>query len=132
MCLFRPFSGELTKTDVYLIRRIDGEAFGATRASWTVGMLQPLENGPDAGPLSGRVASYGMLKPIGAALERARCRRSVREGGALMAQFIPPIDPETMEFGSEADLARAMQKQLGAGLSRHALAALGVSGARRY
>lgn len=31
-----------------------------------------------------------------------------------MAQFLPPIDPETMEFGSEADLARAMQKQLGA------------------
>ncbi len=30
-----------------------------------------------------------------------------------MAQFLPPIDPETMEFGSEADLARAMQKQLG-------------------
>lgn len=42
MCLFRPFSGEPTKTDIYLIRRIDGEAFGATRASWTVGMLQPL------------------------------------------------------------------------------------------
>jgi hypothetical protein len=31
-----------------------------------------------------------------------------------MAQFLPPIDPETMEFGSEAELARAMQKQLGA------------------
>ena len=39
-----------------------------------------------------------------------------------MAQFIPPIDPETMEFGSEADLARAMQKQLGAGfLVMHSL-----------
>ena len=46
-----------------------------------------------------------------------------------MAQFLPPIDPETMEFGSEADLARAMQKQLGASLSRHALIALGVSSA---
>ena len=32
-----------------------------------------------------------------------------------MAQFIPPIDPETMEHGSEADVARAMQKGLGAG-----------------
>ena len=44
MCLFRPFIGEPTKVDFYLIRRTDGEAFGATRASWTVGMLQPLEN----------------------------------------------------------------------------------------
>jgi ATP-dependent helicase YprA (DUF1998 family) len=44
MCLFRPFSGEPTKTDIYLIRRDDGEAFGATRASWTVGMLQRLDN----------------------------------------------------------------------------------------
>lgn len=43
MCLFRPFSGEPTKTDIYLIRRVDGEAFGATRASWTVGMLQTLD-----------------------------------------------------------------------------------------
>ena len=32
-----------------------------------------------------------------------------------MAQFIPPIDPDTMEFGSEADLARAILKQLPAG-----------------
>ena len=32
-----------------------------------------------------------------------------------MAQFIPPIDPETMEHGSEADFARAMQKSLGSG-----------------
>ncbi|MGO8546123.1 NERD domain-containing protein [Rhizobium ruizarguesonis] len=32
-----------------------------------------------------------------------------------MAQFVPPIDPETMEFGSEADVARAMLKQLGPG-----------------
>lgn len=44
MCLFRPFVGEPTKTDIYLIRRTDGEAFGATRASWTVGMFQPLDN----------------------------------------------------------------------------------------
>lgn len=29
-----------------------------------------------------------------------------------MAQFIPPIDPEMMEFSSEADLARAMLKHL--------------------
>jgi hypothetical protein len=39
-----------------------------------------------------------------------------------MAQFIPPIDPETMEFGSEADVARVMLKQLGAGyLVMHSL-----------
>jgi hypothetical protein len=39
-----------------------------------------------------------------------------------MAQFLPPIDPETMEFGSEADLARVMQTQLGAGfLVMHSL-----------
>lgn len=39
-----------------------------------------------------------------------------------MAQFIPPIDPETMEFGSEADVARAMIKQLGPGyLVMHSL-----------
>lgn len=43
MCLFRPFAGEPTKTDTYLVRRSDGEAFGATRAGWTVGLLQPLE-----------------------------------------------------------------------------------------
>ena len=44
ICLFRPFTGEPTKTDSYLIRRNDGEAFGATRAGWTVGLLQPLDN----------------------------------------------------------------------------------------
>lgn len=39
-----------------------------------------------------------------------------------MAQFIPSINPETMEFGSEADFARAMQKQLGEGfLVMHSL-----------
>jgi hypothetical protein len=39
-----------------------------------------------------------------------------------MAQFLPPIDPETMEFGSEADFARAMQKQLDEGyLVMHSL-----------
>ena len=32
-----------------------------------------------------------------------------------MALFIPPIDPDTMEHGSEADVARAMQTSLGAG-----------------
>lgn len=39
-----------------------------------------------------------------------------------MAQFIPSINPETMEFGSEADFAQAMQKQLGEGfLVMHSL-----------
>jgi hypothetical protein len=32
-----------------------------------------------------------------------------------MALFIPPVDPETMEFNSEADIARALQHGLGAG-----------------
>jgi hypothetical protein len=40
LCLFRPFVGEPSKTDTYLIRRIDGKAFGATSAEWTVGILQ--------------------------------------------------------------------------------------------
>ena len=39
-----------------------------------------------------------------------------------MAQFIPKIDPETMEFGSEADVARTMLNQLGPGyLVMHSL-----------
>jgi hypothetical protein len=42
MCLFRPFSGEPTKTGIYLIRRTDGHAFGATGEAWTVGVLQPV------------------------------------------------------------------------------------------
>jgi hypothetical protein len=58
MCLFRPFVGEPTKTDIYLIRRSDGEAFGATRASWTVGMLQALEK--DQTRVRYRAASHHM------------------------------------------------------------------------
>ncbi len=39
-----------------------------------------------------------------------------------MVQFIPPIDLHAMEFGSEIDVARAMQQQLGAGyLVMHSL-----------
>ncbi|TPK87367.1 DEAD/DEAH box helicase [Mesorhizobium sp. B2-4-17] len=45
MCLFRPFSGEIVKTDAYLVRRTDDQAFGATGAAWTVGLLQPVSNG---------------------------------------------------------------------------------------
>jgi ATP-dependent helicase YprA (DUF1998 family) len=45
MCLFRPFSGTPSKTDVYLIRRTDGRAFGSTGAEWTVGILQQTANG---------------------------------------------------------------------------------------
>lgn len=45
MCLFRPFSGETTKTDVYLIRRSDGGAFAATGTAWTVGLLQSIADG---------------------------------------------------------------------------------------
>lgn len=45
LCLFRPFSGTPSKTDVYLIRRTDGKAFGSTGAEWTVGILQQTANG---------------------------------------------------------------------------------------
>ena len=42
---FPPFSGEVSKVDAYLIRRTDGQAFGATGAAWTVGLLQQTTNG---------------------------------------------------------------------------------------
>ncbi|WJI73785.1 MULTISPECIES: DEAD/DEAH box helicase [unclassified Mesorhizobium] len=45
MCLFRPISGEPSSKDVYLVRRTDGKAFGATSDSWTVGIPQPVSNG---------------------------------------------------------------------------------------
>jgi hypothetical protein len=45
LCLFRPLSGEVSKVDPYLIRRTDGQAFGATGAAWTVGLLQPTSGG---------------------------------------------------------------------------------------
>ena len=45
MCLFRPFTGEPSKIDVYLIRRTDGKAFGTTGDAWTVGIPQPTSNG---------------------------------------------------------------------------------------
>lgn len=44
-CLFHPFSGTPTKVDAYLIRRTDGNAFGATGAAWTVGLLQQVNGG---------------------------------------------------------------------------------------
>lgn len=45
LCLFRPFSGAASKVDAYLIRRTDGNAFGATGAAWTVGLLQQVSGG---------------------------------------------------------------------------------------
>ncbi|CAN7216594.1 DEAD/DEAH box helicase [Mesorhizobium sp. LjNodule214] len=45
MCLFRPISVEPTNKDVYLVRRTDGQAFGATSDSWTVGIPQQVSNG---------------------------------------------------------------------------------------
>ena len=45
ICLFRPFAGEPTKKDVYLMRRTTGEAFGATSAEWTVGTPQIVNGG---------------------------------------------------------------------------------------
>jgi len=45
VCLFRPFTGTPTKTDLYLLRRKDSHAFGSTSAEWTVGVLQPVNGG---------------------------------------------------------------------------------------
>jgi ATP-dependent helicase YprA (DUF1998 family) len=45
MCLFRPFTGEPSNREVYLIRRTDGKAFGATGEGWTVGIPQRRDNG---------------------------------------------------------------------------------------
>jgi hypothetical protein len=45
LCLFRPLNGEASKVDAYLIRRTDDQAFGATGAAWTVGLLQQTSNG---------------------------------------------------------------------------------------
>jgi hypothetical protein len=45
LCLFRPFTGTPTKTDLYLLRRTDGHAFGSTSAEWTVGVLQSVNGG---------------------------------------------------------------------------------------
>lgn len=43
VCLFRPHDGPTVKSDIYLIKRTDGSAFGATGDAWTVGQLQILE-----------------------------------------------------------------------------------------
>ena len=64
MCLFRPFSGEASKVDAYLIRRTDGQAFGATGAAWTVGLLQQTSNG-------------GMRVRYRAAAQYMECRQRV-------------------------------------------------------
>lgn len=45
LCLFRPFNGTPAKTELYLLRRTDGHAFGSTSADWTVGVLQPVTGG---------------------------------------------------------------------------------------
>jgi len=45
LCLFRPFSGTPDKVALYLLGRNDGQAFGATRAGWTVGSVQPASIG---------------------------------------------------------------------------------------
>lgn len=41
LCLFRPVNGAIDEKEVYLIHHPNGEAFGATGESWTVGILQP-------------------------------------------------------------------------------------------
>jgi hypothetical protein len=45
-CLFRPIKGEpLDGKKIYLLRRTDGRAFGATQSEWTVGTPQPTTDG---------------------------------------------------------------------------------------
>lgn len=45
LCLFRPTVGTPGKTDICLLRRTDGKAFGSTSTEWTVGILQPAGSG---------------------------------------------------------------------------------------
>ncbi|MBY3294460.1 DEAD/DEAH box helicase [Rhizobium laguerreae] len=40
LCLFRPVDGPPVDNEVYLIHHQDGDAFGATGDSWTVGIIQ--------------------------------------------------------------------------------------------
>jgi hypothetical protein len=46
LCLFRPFTGQVSPQSIYLLSRSDSRAFGATGAEWTVGLLQ---NSPGGG-----------------------------------------------------------------------------------
>lgn len=46
LCLFRPFTGQVSPQSIYLLSRSDSRAFGATGAEWTVGLLQ---NSPSGG-----------------------------------------------------------------------------------
>ena len=61
LCVFRPHQGETLPQSTYLIRRSDGQAFGATGAAWTVGQLQ-------VSKISG-----GMRVRYRAALDRMEC-----------------------------------------------------------
>jgi hypothetical protein len=58
LCLFRPSSDAPGKTDICLLRRTDGKAFGSTSAEWTVGILQPA--GTDGMRIRYRAASQHM------------------------------------------------------------------------
>ncbi|MGE0677728.1 DEAD/DEAH box helicase [Pseudolabrys sp.] len=81
LCLFRPFSGEASKVDVYLIRRTDGLAFGATGAAWTVGLLQQTSNG-------------GMRVRYRAAVQHIECASElVMPASAVeaIAAFVKPV-----------------------------------------
>lgn len=45
-CLFRPLQGEaIDPKRIYLLRRLDGRAFGATHNVWTVGSVQQVKDG---------------------------------------------------------------------------------------
>jgi ATP-dependent helicase YprA (DUF1998 family) len=58
LCLFRPLSDAPGKTEICLLRRTDGKAFGSTSAEWTVGILQPA--GTDGTRIRYRAASQHM------------------------------------------------------------------------
>jgi hypothetical protein len=58
LCLFRSFADAPGRTDICLLRRTDGKAFGSTSAEWTVGILQAA--GSDAMRIRYRAASQHM------------------------------------------------------------------------
>lgn len=80
-CLFRPVNATaaVDPRQVYLLRRSDGAAFGATHQDWTVGQLQQLQDGA-------RVRYR-------AAPERTECASERLEAGVAIpiAQFIRQV-----------------------------------------
>ena len=81
MCLFRPFSGEPDKRGIYLVRRTDGQAFGATGAEWTVGLMQVSPSG------GMRIRYPGAVRHTDCATELVRPASTVE----LLALFVKPV-----------------------------------------